>query len=823
MDGDEVKNRGPSERHSGQYKEFVMRPSIYTFLLMCVLGLGCGQQNEDDQAAVASVARAFLQAVKKKDARPPVALLTRKAQKNFETGDLTFEPETDPVAHRVGKVTLKGNRAEVSLIPIKDGGENPEVSLRLRKEAGKWRIYALAFREAPGSPVVVFDFENPNAMFEAMKKDIEQAMEARMLGSDEDAAEQRHPDAQVVSEPTKVENAPQSPRGKAARRRVRLKDEERDRSAAEAVSDLIKAVKAHPYPYNSPEAEHAIEGLKKLGRLAVPGLMEALKSNDRQVRAWAAKALGALGTQSQEAVALLVNALNDDYLLLRVWSAEALCKIGERTEVALPVLLETLNASHPFDRSHAIKALGEIGPHAKPALPGLIKALSDANSDAAADALHKLGPVAAPALNEALKRWDADVRLGFRQKIGLVNAARALRRIDLLTEALRDENSAVRQTAAGAIGRIGPEAKAAIPALIEALQDKDRSVQQNAMFALERMGSEARAAVPALIEVLKDMRSDVHRLYGGDLVDFGAVSRERAAFILGQIGPDAKTAIPALIKAQRDPDRRVREAATRALEKIQPQNTTRSDSTIQNLDDFRRLGPEAAEAFSQLIPALRDDDASAQRDAFRTLKNLGEEAVPALSEALKDERADVRRAAALALAGIGPPAKTAVPALVKALQDESFQVRASAAAALARIGPSAKAAVPALVKALEDESVDVRRASAAALGQIGSGAKAAIPALIEALSDEDEIVRVMAVGALLPFGPEAKSAVPALIEALEDKNGFVRAGAVGVLGAIGPEAKASVPALRKALNDKSRSIRQQAAGALQRIERQNGE
>jgi HEAT repeat protein len=52
------------------------------------------------------------------------------------------------------------------------------------------------------------------------------------------------------------------------------------------------------------------------------------------------------------------------------------------------------------------------------------------------------------------------------------------------------------------LSKIGPEAKAAVPALIEALEDnKNRSLAANALGSI---GSKAKAAVPTLIEALKD-------------------------------------------------------------------------------------------------------------------------------------------------------------------------------------------------------------------------------------------------------------------------------------------------------------------------------
>ena len=76
-----------------------------------------------------------------------------------------------------------------------------------------------------------------------------------------------------------------------------------------------------------------------------------------------------------------------------------------------------------------------------------------------------------------------------------------------------------------------------VPALIHKLKNKDIAVQESAAFALGEIGPAAKEAIPALIAALKDEDGSVRR---------------RAAFALGRIGPAAKQAIPALEAAARD-------------------------------------------------------------------------------------------------------------------------------------------------------------------------------------------------------------------------------------------------------------------------------
>ena len=76
-----------------------------------------------------------------------------------------------------------------------------------------------------------------------------------------------------------------------------------------------------------------------------------------------------------------------------------------------------------------------------------------------------------------------------------VNAEESLNKIGLdakatvpaLIEALKDKDKDVRRDAAKALGIIGPTAKAAVPALIEMLKDKDVYVRRSAEGALDKI------------------------------------------------------------------------------------------------------------------------------------------------------------------------------------------------------------------------------------------------------------------------------------------------------------------------------------------------
>ena len=130
-------------------------------------------------------------------------------------------------------------------------------------------------------------------------------------------------------------------------------------------------------------------------------------------------------------------------------------------------------------------------------------------------------------------------------------------------------------------------AKPAVPGLIKLLNDTDPNIRSGAAFCLCRIGPEAEEAVPALVRSLDDPETQnnafaalrsistnpdvVMPVLMGYLSSTNMGQQGWALSRLPQFGADAKTAIPRVQEFLDDPQLYLRQAATNALKKIDPE------------------------------------------------------------------------------------------------------------------------------------------------------------------------------------------------------------------------------------------------------------
>lgn len=296
---------------------------------------------------------------------------------------------------------------------------------------------------------------------------------------------------------------------------------------------VTKAVRTDASPIVREQAAIVIGQMKTEDALtALNDLTEAVRvEKEPTVRKELAVALSRLGKLARPAVQPLIGALKDADAGVRAAAADALGRIGHDAKPAAAELLLVLKDTNKAVRQAAIFALGRIEPD------------ETADPAAALVAILKTEP-------DAELRKEAMLALGF---LGDTSSPVVVAVAAVLT----DKTPEMRALAATTLGKFGPAVRSAETELTKAIKtDADKGVRLNAVRTLcSGLGSDAATLIPLLAERLKD---------DGDFEVRIAIAEE-----LGAMGAAGKPAIPALRNAQRDPQLKVRDAATAAIKAIE--------------------------------------------------------------------------------------------------------------------------------------------------------------------------------------------------------------------------------------------------------------
>lgn len=264
---------------------------------------------------------------------------------------------------------------------------------------------------------------------------------------------------------------------------------------------------------------------------------EQLQDHAPIARCAAAEALGKMGAEAATATPMLTQLHTDNVLQVRILSAMALGNIGPSARTAVPVLTKLLEDNNRDVRSCAAESLGQIGAGDQQTILNLIRLLNDEDrfvQSAAAGALGRMGIAEVPTL----------------------------------TEVVADKSSGVRLAAGKSLAELGPKDRAAAVSILSGLlRDNKATVwgRFTALHILGRMGSDAKAAIPTLTELLSDKKSICV-----------------VTDTLRQIGPDGITAaLPILTELIRDPDERISSDAAKAMKNIMAENRKGDRHQIQ--------------------------------------------------------------------------------------------------------------------------------------------------------------------------------------------------------------------------------------------------
>jgi len=610
--------------------------------------------------------------------------------------------------------------------------------------------------------------------------------------------------------------------------------------------------------------------LSKIGKPALQPLTDALGQSDTTLKVGAARALGGMGAAAKDAVPAMIKNLGDTQDTVRDETAQSLAAIGPE---AGPALVTALQDADAHRRAGAADALAQMDPHfqgaGKEVEQAAAKETDPVTRGAMFAAMVRTGvapdhcvALILPAVtdeNETLRHAALNALLS--------NLAVRKAAVPKLAELLKDKNTATRERAAHALGRMGSDAVGALPALLDAA----RAAEGAPVYA-EALAQLGPKALPPLLDILQKSKGDQGKWVLNILHSFGAPAvpvlsealksnsaevRTAAANAIGEMGRDGVAAATPLFVLTKDSTPAVQAAAFRALvavhadsERLKPllqEALTNKDTDVRKaaaagtaalggaatlgvdglldlladnnaagrlaaVQALGQLGDKAAPAVNPLVAHL--DDPALQGSIIETLGHLGPAAAPAVPKLLElTKKGDQRTTILPVLTGIGHGAKDALPMIYTAIHDSAPDVRASAATALAAVETDDAKAIATIVPlARASESGKVRRAAAHAVAKYGPAAGAAVPGLISMLEKETE--RGEAMRALKAIGVKN---VPDLMSMLAVRDTRVRTFACQSLGDLGPDARDAAPKLRE-IAEQDNAVRATATAALKKID-----
>lgn len=573
---------------------------------------------------------------------------------------------------------------------------------------------------------------------------------------------------------------------------------------------------------------------------AAPHLIRMLDDASAEVRQAAVAALRGLGNDAAPAFPRLFELLDDDDPVRRAQALRTLNTTHAKTRSWLDRLMAALDDPSADVRSAAANCLAEWSDRrmAAAAGPPLVKRLCDPDPAVRLDAAGALSALrlhldaATAALHASVRHPDAEVR---RRAIGaLFDAAGAALYPELLHCAQFDPDHNVR---CAAVANLAYGGERAVPFLVAFLKDSKADLREAAVGALSRLGPKARLAVPFLLADLESLgRHAVQAL--ANIGDAGAAPkliellehhdlRSHALSALRSLGPAASLAAPRLLEmlnesSDLNPQVALLEIAgeredvlltleRRALADLATGRTDWALPIIQQGFQPQTLTPALIQALTKKL------DDPARIACVQMLGSTGAQAraaVPALVRLGKDCTSEVRAAIVRALGEIAGEDQQAIPFLIEQLEQDRH-VDATLPA-LARFGPRAQSARPYLQVLLKSYKSDERTAAIWALAAIESTADA-IGQLAPMIYDRDENVRAAAAAALCSLGPPDE-AVRSVQPILRDDEESVRSAVARALGELGPSALAATPVLCDLLADDCQSICDAALEALAKIE-----
>lgn len=443
----------------------------------------------------------------------------------------------------------------------------------------------------------------------------------------------------------------------------------------------------------------------------------------------------------------------------------------------------------------------------------------------------------------------------------LLSQMRRERVVPALIKTLEDSDEAVREEAALALGRLGPDSEPAVPIILKNLTDDDWQVREGTAIALGQLGLDVGGVYEGLANALDDEMPGVRAKSARAIAVFGArdvevvgkilaMASERdpkmraaSASALGTIPDDARIGtlsqqtVDTLSVLLEDHEEKVREVAAKAIGRHGRSASPYVEQLhkLARFDDSPRVRANAAEAIGKTsnIPersiqvlrrVLRDRKSIVVERAVWSIGEFGPYAAPAFKQLSKliDSYGNEKLVETTmeAFTKIGPAIiPVIIEELVKRLevQDNAFSgatyyynpytMGFSSGMAIEVISDMGEPAVGYVIKLLDHDRERIRITGAQILGAMGSDAEAALRPLTKMFKQGSIYEKGSAARALVELGDIS---IPTFVEAMKSRNPEVRLVALGALGMLDVDPAILVPILCENLESNDVRLRTQA-------------
>jgi HEAT repeat protein len=320
---------------------------------------------------------------------------------------------------------------------------------------------------------------------------------------------------------------------------------------------------------SSPVRETAVWAFWRLGPVARPvasDLDHALDGPDKQLRILAGWALLRIDAEMHHArvVAALSPMLTDQTIRFDHYRLVQVLVEAQGQDSTATMLIPLIKHPDIATRIQAINDMTRQCESSTTAQSLMIESLSSDDAhlrgEAALFVLRHEPAMAARALDTLAERLadPAGCDLGLIKSIRESSPQSMKPLVSRLTERLAgSREDAARASVMAAVGEIGTDALAAVPALVQLSKSSDL---KSAVLAIQCLVKIDRAAAETRLPALIEWMTAGH----------DPAVRVRAMETLGDLGPPVATAIPALLTAADEPDLAIATVAVEAISKINP-------------------------------------------------------------------------------------------------------------------------------------------------------------------------------------------------------------------------------------------------------------